>query len=241
MFALPTELKQVYIKNHMLFRNRYFIFFSWALTCFLYLSANAKPAHFKPLEKAILRLSTDKFCQSELIKKTHSQILNSTETVDAQLFRFKNLFRFQTLSAPKDVIIYDGNQYWILQYENKLSPRPYQIARSSNNKSKSPFLVSQLLDYQTLVRSFDIVEKTSTLKSALLKEYQLTPKPTFTFEVKNLVIVIDSNLNKLVRIDYTDDVDNNTALEFKKTTCQAKPPKDLFVFKPKKSEEIIEL
>lgn len=179
------------------------------------------------LKKALDKIPKSQDCKIEFIKKTDSEILQTSNSVPAVLYITKGKFYFETQSENKNVIIYDSKWYWILEYEGE---KLNQVSRTKNKQAN----FNDILDSKLLNINFKVTE----IKKDSGVYVDLIPKKNnFAFDKAQLII----KENSLYQIQYEDDIQNKTTLLIKTINCTTKINSRRYKFLPPKGQPILDL
>lgn len=187
------------------------------------------------LEKALAFYQSPQFCEIKMSRSYISELLQTEKQSEAILFRQGKKFRLEQIDNTKNVLIFDGVQLWVLEYESASSSYPEQISRSRSQAAVPQ--VHRLLDFRHLKDHFNIKQiprddnRTEFLLSSKNKKK--------TLDVQNITVEVEAN--KLVSLSYSDEIGNKSTYRIQSITCKKSGPKGLFNFAPKDESAVIEL
>lgn len=136
----------------------------------------------------------------------------------------------------KSEIIYNGSKLWIIEYPD-LDFDPKAKRKVTEIDNHRPALAEQISGLfqnpNKFLKNFKTVSNKSTKKIT-----------TIVFESKDKVMQnfqIELNVQKMLinSIQFTDDVQTETRIEFSKTQFLKKPPEGIFEYKRKKDDEVM--
>ncbi len=157
---------------------------------------------------------------------------------DGELDLYNGKLRWEYNTPEKNVVIFDGQALWTIQYAPEEMHVPPQVTKAyANGPKKDQILFSLFLGKNSLLDVFDVKSEVAT---GDVVTYQLVPKKD-KMKVKNFQVQVDKSKKWLKQIKYTDDAENETELNFKETKFGGKPNKSKFVFTLPKGAQINEL
>jgi outer membrane lipoprotein carrier protein len=181
-------------------------------------------------------------------KNANSIVLNVNKTVKSELLGketayvgvitfSKGKFHWITEKPEKSLLIFDGNIFWTIQYPPEEFKAAPQVAKTVLNKNKqAPYMITILLGPSSLQKNFEI----STAKvDGDIMNFNLKEKDN-KLGVKDLQIKVNKKSEKILGLNYLDEVDNLTTLSFIKTKLNTNVKFSLFKFKAPKDAKIIE-
>jgi len=187
------------------------------------------------LERALSRYNSSQFCEIKMSRFYISELLQTEKRSEAILFRQGKKFRLEQIDNTKNILIFDGTQLWVLEYETTSSLYPDQISRSRSNAAIPQ--VYSLLDFRYLKEHFNIMQ---IPRANNRTEFQLSSKDKKkSLDVQNLRVEVEKN--KLVSLSYSDDLGNKVTYHIQSANCKKSGPKGLFNFEPKDGNAVIEL
>jgi outer membrane lipoprotein carrier protein len=142
------------------------------------------------------------------------------------MYKYPNLIRWQSNGEQSSIIINDGENIW--QFEPELE----QVIKSktaSNSNYNNP--LNFLSDISTIKKYFNVstLNSTGKLQTFLLTEKKSQNKITLTFSQK-----------MLIRVSYTDQLNNLTEIKFTKIEKNKSISDKWFTFIPEENVEVIE-
>lgn len=173
------------------------------------------------------------------VRKTVKNTMLDKETLSKGMIRFvKGNFYWETLDPEKNLVIYNGKTLWTVQYPPaEFKDSPIQVAKTKiKNKKNSPIILSEIFGTRPIKSLFNVKlnKKDGSLLSFNLEE----KKPQFG--LKNLTILIDTKNQRVASIDYIDEVENETKIEFRSTQFNMNIRKSLFQYKPPAKAQVTE-
>ncbi len=207
----------------ILFLNLVSFLFSLSLS-----AAKSDPANLDKVMKNYKQADT---VILDVRKTVKSEILDK-ETVYKGVIRFsKGKLHWTNEEPSKSLIIYDGSILWSIQYPPAEFKSPPQVAKTKLKKGKSsPLVLTSLLGDKPLKKYFEVAPDNidGIYQTFKLKEIKNT------LGVKDILLTIDTKLDRLVKLQYIDEVENLTKLEFRGTQFNEVIKPTMFSFKPPK-------
>lgn len=96
--------------------------------------------------------------------------------------------------------------------------------------------MAEIFGTRPLETIFDVKQKS---KNGALVAYELKEKKV-EFGLKNLILKADVKSQRIASLEYLDEVENETKIEFRSTQFNAKIKSSLFKFKPPKGAQVTE-
>jgi outer membrane lipoprotein-sorting protein len=173
------------------------------------------------------------------VRKTVKNSMLDKETTFKGMIRFvKGKFYWETSDPEKNLVIYDLKTLWTIQYPPaEFKDMPLQVAKMSmKSKKNSPIILAEIFGTRPINSVFKVKLKS---KNGALMSYDLTEKKS-QFGLKNLTLKIDAKAQRVVSIEYVDEVENETKIEFRSTQFNIKVKSSLFNYKPPKNAQVTE-
>lgn len=173
------------------------------------------------------------------VRKTVKNVLLDKESVFKGMIRFvKGKFYWETTDPEKSLVIYDGKTLWTVQYPPaEFKEMPLQVAKMNiKSKKNSPIILAEIFGIRPLQTVFQVKQKS---KDGAIVLYELKEKKT-EFGLKNLILKVDVKAQRVAAIEYLDEVENETKIEFRSTQFNVKVKQNLFKYKPPKNAQITE-
>lgn len=173
------------------------------------------------------------------VRKTLKNTVLDKENISKGMIRFvKGKFYWETTEPEKNLVIYDGKTLWTVQYPPaEFKDMTLQVAKMGiKNKKNSPIILTEIFGTRPLDSVFKV--KTGSKNGALIN-FELSEIKS-EFGVKNLILKIDTNEKRVVSLEYLDEVDNETKVEFRSTQFNVKVRAALFNYKPPKNAKVTE-
>jgi outer membrane lipoprotein-sorting protein len=200
-------------------------------------SAEASVAQNDDLEKIMKAYKGAETIILDVKKTVKSEVLDKESSYWGIIRFAKGKIHWVNEEPEKSMMIYDGEVLWTIQYPPKEFNSPPQIAKTNLKKSKNtPLVLNSVFGSKPLKNYFEIVpDKTNgTISSFILKAKK------DSLNVKELLLTVDTKLEKILILTYKDEVDNSTKLEFKSTRFNEKIRATTFSFKPPKDSVVTE-
>lgn len=214
--------------------------FSLLSSLILVFSTNLYSAEIVPLEisqtLSIYRQSENMVLE---VRKTVKNTMLEKETLFKGMIRFmKGKFYWETQEPEKSLIVYDGTILWTIQYPPiEFKKMPLQVAKMKiKSKKNSPIILAEIFGTRPIESVFTVKQKS---RNGVIILYELKEKKS-EFGLKNLILKIDSKAQRVVSIEYVDEVENETKIEFRATQFNIKIKQSLFNYKPPKDAQITE-
>lgn len=204
-------------------------------------SAVAKgPVDISLIEKVLSTYEKQKTVEMEVTKTIKSELLNKKTDYVGKIWISKEKFRWETETPDKALIVFDGINIYSVQYPNKDLGGNIQVAKgTAGKKGKNHILISLVLKKDTLAKNFSVIK---VVENAEIKTFNLKPKKDDLLGVVELTMSIDVKKQKIVSLEYVDDLGNKTSLEFGPVYFnKSVKNKDLFKFKVPKDAQVTEL
>lgn len=173
-------------------------------------------------------------------KVVKSELLGSETTFSGKMVISKGLFRLETETPEKTLLVYDGETIWNEQSPPAEFKGAVQVAKAKlDRKNKSQVLVSTLLSKGELNENFTVSEPK---KSETGTSFVLTAKDK-NANLSQVELKVDEKKKIVTEIIYNDDVGNRTAIAFSKIEFKKKTKKNenLFKYTPPKGAQISNL
>jgi len=173
------------------------------------------------------------------VRKTIKNPVLDKEVLSKGMIRFvKGKFYWETTEPEKNLVIYDGSTLWTVQYPPvEFKDMALQVAKMGiKSKKNSPIILTEIFGERPLDSIFKV--KTGGKNGALIN-YELNEIKS-EFGVKNLILKIDTKEKRVASIEYKDEVDNETKVEFRSTQFNVKIRSTLFNYKPPKNAKVTE-
>lgn len=174
------------------------------------------------------------------VRKTLTNTMLDKEVVSKGMIRFvKGKFYWETTDPEKSLVIYNGKTLWTVQYPPaEFKDMPLQVGKMGvKSKKNSPIILSEIFGTRPLDTVFTIKQKS---KSGNFYLYDLKEIKT-DFGLKNLVLKIDNKEQRVVSIEYVDEVENETKIEFRSTQFNMKIRSSIFEYKPPKDAKVTDI
>lgn len=173
------------------------------------------------------------------VRKTVKMPALEKETVFKGMIKLlKGKFYWDTTEPEKNLLIYDGKVLWNVQYPPaEFKEAPLQVAKIGvKGKNKSPLILSEVFGSRPLDQIFEAKQKS---KDGGLVSFQLKPKKD-DLNLTNITLKIDTKAQRVVSLEYLDEVENETKLDFRSTQFNIKIRSGLFDYKPPKNAKVTE-
>lgn len=173
------------------------------------------------------------------VRKTIKNTMLDKETISKGMIRFvKGNFYWETNDPEKNLVIYNGKTLWTVQYPpTEFKESPIQVAKTSiKSKKNSPIILSEIFGTRPINSLFNVK---LAKKDGSLMHYNLIEKKS-QFGLKNLTLLIDVKNQRVVSLDYIDEVENEIKIEFRSTQFNMNIRKSLFSYKPPSKAQVTE-
>ena len=173
------------------------------------------------------------------VRKTVKNAMLEKETSYKGMIRFmKSKFYWETQEPEKGLIVYDGITLWTIQYPPaEFKTMPLQVAKMKiKSKKNSPIILAEIFGTRPIQSVFKVKQK---LRDGSIVSFELREKKT-EFGLKNLILKVDVKAQRVVSIEYLDEVENETKIEFRATQFNVKIKQSLFKYKPPSGAQITE-
>jgi outer membrane lipoprotein carrier protein len=161
------------------------------------------------------------------------------ETTFKGMIRFvKGKFYWETSDPEKNLVVYNGKTLWTVQYPPpEFKKMALQVAKMDiKSKKNSPIILADIFGERPIEEVFVVKQGK---KDGSMVNFDLKEKKS-EFGLKDLRMKVDTKSQRVVSIEYVDEVDNETKIEFRSTQFNVKIKKTLFNYKPPKGAQITE-
>lgn len=174
--------------------------------------------------------------RSQFIKTDSKKTLGTKSTTPGEMQYSNGKINIVMSGDKKSEIIYNGINLWIIEYPD-LDFDPKGKRKVTEIKDHKPVLAQQIVElFQKpglFLKNFKILSEKKDGKM-LIVEFMSKDKSITNFEIEF------NTAKKLINsIQFTDDVQTQTRIEFSKTKFLAKAPADIFEYKRKKDDEVM--
>jgi outer membrane lipoprotein-sorting protein len=188
--------------------------------------------------QALNKYSNAAAVKSQFIKTDIKKTLGINKTSKGEMIYAKGKINISVtpVNEKKSEIIYDGKNLWIVEYPD-LDFDPKGKRKVTEIKDHKPALAEQIVGLfknpEQFLKTFKVSSDTSDGKMNKVK-FESKDKAIQNFE-------IELNSYKLLinAIQFTDDVQTETRIEFTQTEFLKKAPKNIFEYKRKKDDEVM--
>lgn len=174
----------------------------------------------------------------EVRKTIKNTMLEKETTFKGEIQFAQGKFYWETSEPERNLLVYDGSLLWNVQYPPaEFKKMPLQVAKMSlKSKKNSPLIIVDIFGQRPLEEVFQVTAKG---KVGDLSSFELKEKKT-DLGLKNLTLKVDSKQRRVVALEYLDEVDNETKLEFVGTQLNAKVKQTIFKYKPPANAKVTE-
>lgn len=192
----------------------------------------AKSIHLTVLQK----YSTASGFKVKFLKTDHKKTLSVKKTSSGQLNYSEGKLNIVIEGEKKSEIIFNGKRLWVIDYPDA-DFDPKGARKVTEIADHKPALATQL------VNLFKSPESTST-KFKITKSDSNGKYVTFEYQpkdktLKNFKVVFNTMKNLIYKIQFVDDVQTETTIEFVETEFLKKPQKGIFEYKKNKNDEVM--
>ena len=187
----------------------------------------------KSLDEKYTRKSAVKM---EVVKILKQNLLGRESKSSGNITLSRGKLRLNFLKPDRSTVIVDKSNMWIVNYPpEEFEGASLQViqAKLNSGKGKSQGLIKMLVK-GGLFKHFKAV---GSIKEKGYRTFFLQPNKT-TNEFKRAQVSINKKGNKILRLRYWDDLDNETIYEFSKIKFVDKVSKDTFSFTPPADADI---
>lgn len=190
-------------------------------------------------EEDILSYISEKYKKSKSVKQNVTKtiklkVLETEKFSKGKMYLSKGRMLWEDNEPEHTLVLYDGKTFWSIQYPPKGFDGPPQVLKSTKaGKKKSQMFFTLLLEKEKLLHFFKIAK---TTKSNGKLQYFLTPK--VELNISNLVVTLDSKKELIVKVNYNDDMENETQIEFDHVVFDAELKDSIFTYKPPKDAQV---
>jgi outer membrane lipoprotein-sorting protein len=173
----------------------------------------------------------------QIEKKVIQDLLGTEKTYTGKVFYSEGLFKLETSSPEKTLILYDGKWIWNVKYfDPEISPLP-QVARAKfDKKTESQIVLARLIGNKPISTSFEIVSVNKVNSDTTVV---LAPKSKM--EIKELKVTIKTDSGTIDSVHYKDDLNNETEILIKKSFFKKEKDPQVFKYFPPKGVQVINL
>jgi outer membrane lipoprotein carrier protein len=176
---------------------------------------------------------------SKVTKTVHLELLDEEKNSEGEIIFAKGRLRVEIAEPDPSLIIFNSQAIWIIVPENKELGSKTQVTKiiSNKNQKRSRAPLAHLLTDNNAWDVFQLKSDNKTIDGFM--ESTLIPRnKDETPEVTSLKIKYDLKKSEINQIAYVDDIGNVTTFKFKNSNFKIITNKNLFIYKPKKNDEV---
>lgn len=171
------------------------------------------------------------------VQKTDAKkTLGTSQESKGTLYFSKNKFNLELASDRKTEIIYNGTKIWLIEYPDAdfdPSGRRKVTVLSSEQSILARQFLNLFSDPKKLFTEFKVLDVTTSDDKKTTIAFKSNQKSIKKFQVE-----FDDAKSLVRQVQFTDDVDTSTTLVFADTKFIKDTPKDIFKYKPLKTDEV---
>ncbi len=188
------------------------------------------------VDKVLEKYSSVAGIKAEFQKTDSKKTLGLNQTAAGTLNYSAGKINIVIQSDRKSEIIFNGKKLWIIDYPD-LDFDPKGKRKVTEMSDHKPALAQQLVNLfkspDQFKQNFKVINKKDEGKFYTV-EYNSKDK-----SIKNFKIQFNTFKNLINTISFTDDVQTETTIEFKKTEFLKKAPAGIFEYKRNKNDEVM--
>jgi len=190
---------------------------------------------FADVNQVLQQYSKSKAIQADIIKTDFKKTLGLTKITNGNLKYTGGKINILFTGDKKTEIIYNGVKLWIIEYPD-LDFDPKGKRKVTEVSGTKPILGQQLVELfqkpKQFLKKFKFLSEKNNI---VIFESKPIDKGAQNFKIE-----IDTK-NKIIQsIQFTDDVQTETRIEFVKTLFLKKVPQEIFEYKRKKDDEAVQ-
>lgn len=191
------------------------------------------------LTEIIKKYSESVAFEADFNKKDTKKTLGTTQTSSGKMVYSAGKIKIALEGEKKSDILFNGHKLWVIEYPDKdFDPQgKRKVMEMGDHK---PALAQQLMSLfqkpSAFKKDFKIVSEKFSDEKKQLKQVEYSPKNP---GIKNFIVEYDLRKRLIQSIQFTDDVQTETSISFKKTKFLNKVSKDIFNYKRKKDDEVL--
>lgn len=203
-----------------------------------FFSVAKTPDPVKPLRDTLGRIQKTKMVEFQVEKKVVSELMAQEKSYQGRAFLSGPLFRFETKSPEKSLVVYDGKVLWVVQYPDPELGGPIQVLRGKvEGPQKDQMLLTELLAKGKLLQSFEI---SRTGESDGVISYEGLPKEK-GMTLQKVMVQVKSKDKELKTLEYIDDVGNKTSLHIQQQKLLKDARPELFRYRLEKGAQVTDI
>lgn len=187
-------------------------------------------------QKILKKYAQSKAFKMSVQKTDAKKTLGTSQVSKGTLIFSKNKFNLELASDRKTEIIYNGSKIWLIEYpDTDFDPsgkRKVTVLSSEQSILAKQFL-NLFSDPKRLFTEFKVLEVITTDDKRTTIAFKSNQKSIKKFQVE-----FDDAKSLVSQVQFTDDVDTSTTLSFADTKFIKDTPKDIFKYKPLKTDEV---
>ena len=188
------------------------------------------------VDKVLEKYSSASGIKAQFQKTDSKKTLGLNQTASGTLNYAAGKINIVIQGDRKSEIIFNGKKLWIIDYPD-LDFDPKGKRKVTEISDHKPALAQQLVNlFQSpdqFKQNFQVSNKSDQGKFYTV-EYKSKDK-----SIKNFKIEFNTYKNLINSISFTDDVQTETKIEFKKTEFLKKAPAGIFEYKRNKNDEVM--
>ncbi len=170
------------------------------------------------------------------LKQEISNILDQTTTSEGKIWLSKGKMKIRFDKPELVDVVYDGQWLWQAQKAPEDFGGQWQVLKmKTNDLKKSNAGVALLFDKGAVEKKFKLLE-VKTKKNEIT--YFLQPKDMKNSSLKKIIVTIDKDIKKVLRLTLEDQAETVTKLSFSGTVFGAEVSDKMFQYTPPKGAEV---
>lgn len=200
---------------------------------------NAKPAITvtSEVEQSLKSLREKDGAALRLKKRTTNSLLGSEKKSEGRLYYRQGKLRLELKSPEDSLVVLDGKTVWLVTVLSAdMGGKTMVTKTSARSLKKANTLIAALIENQKLLKEFELKER-----QVAGDEVHLTFLPKNSEgEIQTLQLWLNPKANRLLKVAYTDDKENEVEFELGVPEVVEGDPAKLFSYAPPKGAEITE-
>ncbi|PWU19373.1 MAG: outer membrane lipoprotein carrier protein LolA [Bdellovibrio sp.] len=189
----------------------------------------------KVLRETVLRYQRSPLVEMNVEKKVTFELLGKDRVYHGKVSLAEKRFRFETEDPEKNLILFDGQTLWTVQYPTSGTDGKIQVAKARlDKKNQSKILLSELLTGKALMTQFDFLKEED--QGNVVKLFAKPKKGGD--QVTTLWITVNKKEKEVRSVEYSDELGNKTVMTFSDLRLQDTARPKIFSYKPEKNAEV---
>lgn len=189
------------------------------------------------LENVLMSYKKSSGITMNVLKVVKSELLEKETNYQGTMTLSKGKLYWMNETPDKNLLVFDGSTLWNVQYPPKEFDSNPQIAKTKiAGGGKNQHVLIVLLNGKSVRDKFDIKQDESEKGKVV---FNLKEKKS-ELNIKNIKIHLDEKAEKITTLEYADEVDNKTVINFSSVKFNQKIQSSLFDYKPPKGVPVTE-